>query len=80
VAAGAERDQDERVRGATETLARALQSLAFEEEAWRAAVAGEARLLGREALPALRALLADETRSPEEHVAASELVAALRAR
>lgn len=72
-------ERGERARGATETLARALESPAFEEASWRAAVENEARTLGTDALPALQALLADESRSPEEHVAASELVAALRA-
>jgi len=67
------------VHGATEALAQILKSAAFEETLWRVQVDTAARGLGPEALPALRAVLADDARSPEEHVAASELVAALRA-
>lgn len=61
------------VKSATETLALGLSAPGFEDEDWRAEVEGRALELGREALPTLRALVADETRSPEEHVAASEL-------
>ncbi|HEX6884573.1 MAG TPA: hypothetical protein VF530_14445 [Planctomycetota bacterium] len=67
-----------RVGSATAALAEALESPDYAAEPWRAAVAERARTLGSEALPALLALLADEQRSVEEHVAATELAAALR--
>jgi hypothetical protein len=69
-----------RVTGVTEALARALESEDYEDVRWRADVAEEARGLGKDALPALRALLAEEQRSVEEHAAATELVAALEQR
>ena len=68
------------VQSATATLARSLESPDFEQTLWQTAVASQAEALGDEALPALRALLADDERSVEEHVAASELVAALEER
>lgn len=69
-----------RVTSATEALVQALESPDYETERWQIAVADRARALGQDALPALRALLADEERSVEEHVAATELVAALEQR
>lgn len=68
------------VGSVTAALAEALESPDYEAEPWRAAVAERARTLGSEALPVLRAVLADEQRSVEEHVAATELVAALQGR
>jgi len=69
-----------RVGSITAALAEALGSPDYQAEFWRAAVAERARTLGTEALPALQAVLADEQRSVEEHVAATELVAALQGR
>lgn len=66
-----------RATSAAAALAQVLEGAEFEDERWRAEVAARARALGAEAIPALRALLADEQRSVEEHVAATELVAAL---
>lgn len=68
----------ERVRDTAEALAKALEAPEYEDVRWRADVRDHARVLGPGALPALEALLADATRPVEEHVAASELVAALR--
>lgn len=67
-----------RVRTLAEALAQAMEAPEFEDTRWRAEVAGRARTLGHDALPALEALLADDSRSVEEHVAATELVAALK--
>jgi hypothetical protein len=67
----------QRATDATEALAIALEDPEWEDARWRTAVEESARGLGSEALPALRALLADRERSVEQHVAATELVAAL---
>ena len=66
-----------RVRQATDALVQALDAPEFADEPWKAAVRSQAETIGPAARPALRALLADETRSVEEHVAASELLEAL---
>src|SRR5262245_46359539 len=67
----------ERVRQATDALVLALDAPEFADEPWQAAVRSQAETIGPAGRPALRALLADETRSVEEHVAASELLEAL---
>jgi hypothetical protein len=68
------------VESATMALARSLESPDYEESLWRSAIARTAEYLGDDALPELRAVLADDERSVEEHVAASELVARLEER
>ena len=68
---------DSRVDAATGELVAELRAPGFEAERFRAEVARLAAELGPNAVPALRARLEDDTRSVEEHVAATELVALL---
>jgi len=64
---------DLRVESATEALALGLEAPDFEDGRWQAELEQHAETLGREALPALREILADGTRRPEEAVAAGAL-------
>lgn len=66
-----------RVNTATEVLAQALEAPEYDPASWEASVRDSATALGTQALPTLRAVLADDERSPEEHVAANQLVAAI---
>jgi len=68
---------DSRVDAATGELVAELRAPGFEAERFQAEVARLAAELGPNAVPALRARLADDTRSVEEHVAATELAALL---
>ena len=68
-----------RVLDATEQLALALEDPAYADALWREEVRTRASTLGRAAIPALRSVLADDSHSVEEHVAANELLATLDA-
>jgi hypothetical protein len=68
------------VEDATATLAGVLQNPAAEDAAWPAAVTAHAERLERADEAALEAILADASRTVEEHIAASELLDALHVR
>jgi len=58
-------------------LAEALEAPEYHREGWSQAFRERAGALGPAARPALRAVMADEDRAPEEHVAADQLAAAI---
>jgi hypothetical protein len=75
--ARAEAALEARVRSTTAALVQTFAAQAYADEGWLAEVREQAHALGAEAVPALEAVLADDSRSVEEHVVASELLAAL---
>jgi hypothetical protein len=74
----AEIELEGRVQAATSALVATLATDEYEEARWLAETRALAEALGDEARPMLEAVLADPERPVEEHVAASELLAALR--
>jgi hypothetical protein len=70
----------EQARAAATTLALVLHDPAAEDDLWADSVAAHARQLARHHEPALEAILADASFTVEEHIAASELLDALRSR
>lgn len=70
----------QQARQAATTLALVLHDPAAEDDLWADSVAAHARALARHHEPALEAILADASFTVEEHIAASELLDALRSR
>ncbi len=75
--ARAEAALEARVQSTTAALVQTFAAQAYADESWLAEVREQAHALGAEAVPVLEAVLADDSRSVEEHVVASELLAAL---